>query len=102
MKSVGEVMAIGRTFEEVVQKAIRMCDIGRDGLVANANPPPAPTPEENERIEQSLIHPNDEIIFSVVEAINRHEHRVHLPIVGNRPVVPGQDKEYCQHGSKTA
>jgi len=69
MKSVGEVMAIGRTFEEVVQKAIRMCDIGRDGLVANTNSPPAPTPEDNERIEQALIHPNDEIIFSVVEAI---------------------------------
>jgi carbamoyl-phosphate synthase large subunit len=69
MKSVGEVMAIGRTFEEVVQKAIRMCDIGRDGLVANTNSQPAPTPEDTERIEQALIHPNDEIIFSVVEAI---------------------------------
>jgi carbamoyl-phosphate synthase large subunit len=67
MKSVGEVMAIGRTFEEVVQKAIRMCDIGKDGLVANANLPPAP--EDIERIEQALIHPNDEIIFHVVEAM---------------------------------
>ena len=35
MKSVGEVMAIGRSFEEVLQKAIRMCEIGKDGLVAN-------------------------------------------------------------------
>ena len=35
MKSVGEVMAIGRNFEEVIQKAIRMCEIGRDGLVAD-------------------------------------------------------------------
>ena len=69
MKSVGEVMAIGRTFEEVVQKAIRMCDIGRDGLVANANSPPAPTPDDIEEIEQALIHPNDEIIFAVVEAM---------------------------------
>lgn len=34
MKSVGEVMAIGRTFEEALQKAIRMLDIGHDGLVA--------------------------------------------------------------------
>jgi carbamoyl-phosphate synthase large subunit len=34
MKSVGEVMAIGRSFEEVLQKAIRMCEIGKDGLVA--------------------------------------------------------------------
>ncbi len=69
MKSVGEVMAIGRTFEEVVQKAIRMCDMGKDGLVANASSPPAPTPEDMERIEQALIHPNDEIIFHVVEAM---------------------------------
>src|SRR5438105_3677462 len=36
MKSVGEVMAIGRTFEEVLQKAIRMSDVGKDGLVANS------------------------------------------------------------------
>lgn len=35
MKSVGEVMAIGRCFEEVLQKAIRMSEIGKDGLVAN-------------------------------------------------------------------
>jgi carbamoyl-phosphate synthase large subunit len=69
MKSVGEVMAIGRTFEEVVQKAIRMCDVGKDGLVANASLQPWPTPEDIERIEQALIHPNDEIIFAVVEAM---------------------------------
>src|SRR5947208_12190521 len=37
MKSVGEVMAIGRNFEEAVQKAIRMCEIGKDGLVANSD-----------------------------------------------------------------
>src|SRR5438046_10379347 len=34
MKSVGEVMAIGRTFEEALQKAARMLDIGHDGIVA--------------------------------------------------------------------
>ncbi len=37
MKSVGEVMAIGKNFEEVIQKAIRMCEMGKDGLVANIN-----------------------------------------------------------------
>ncbi len=36
MKSVGEVMAIGRSFEEVLQKAIRMCDNGKYGLVSNS------------------------------------------------------------------
>ena len=69
MKSVGEVMAIGRTFEEVVQKATRMCDIGKDGLVANANLLPQPKPEDIERIELALIHPTDEILFAVIEAI---------------------------------
>jgi carbamoyl-phosphate synthase large subunit len=37
MKSIGEVMAVGRCFEEVLQKAIRMTDVGKDGLVANNN-----------------------------------------------------------------
>ena len=69
MKSVGEVMAIGRTFEEVVQKAIRMCDIGKDGLVANTNSPPMTMPDDIEQVEQALVHPNDEIIFAVVEAM---------------------------------
>ena len=32
MKSVGEVMAIGRTFQESLQKAIRGLETGRDGL----------------------------------------------------------------------
>ncbi|MFH1197988.1 MAG: carbamoyl-phosphate synthase (glutamine-hydrolyzing) large subunit [bacterium] len=35
MKSVGEVMAIGRSFEEVLQKAIRMLDIGMNGFTVN-------------------------------------------------------------------
>src|SRR5262249_2939723 len=38
MKSVGEVMAIGRTFEESLQKALRMLDIGMDGVVATGAP----------------------------------------------------------------
>ena len=37
MKSVGEVMAIGRKFEEALQKALRMLDIGVVGLVGNEN-----------------------------------------------------------------
>ena len=37
MKSVGEVMAIGRKFEEALQKALRMLETGAQGLVANPN-----------------------------------------------------------------
>jgi carbamoyl-phosphate synthase large subunit len=69
MKSVGEVMAIGRNFEEVIQKAIRMCDIGMDGLVANADNVIADSTEYTEALEQALLHPNDEIIFTIVKAI---------------------------------
>ena len=36
MKSVGEVMSIGRSFPEVIQKALRMLDIGVDGLASDA------------------------------------------------------------------
>jgi carbamoyl-phosphate synthase large subunit len=69
MKSVGEVMAIGRNLEEVIQKAIRMCDIGMDGLVANLDNRVADLTQNTEALEQALLHPNDEIIFTVVKAI---------------------------------
>jgi carbamoyl-phosphate synthase large subunit len=67
MKSVGEVMAIGRNFEEVIQKAIRMSATGKDGLVANGNDPQEAV--DIERIEQALLQPNDEVIFAVVQAM---------------------------------
>ena len=69
MKSVGEVMAIGRSFEEVIQKAIRMCDIGKDGLVANLDNETADSGEYTEALEQALLHPNDEVIFTIVKSI---------------------------------
>ena len=69
MKSVGEIMAIGLNFEEVIQKAIRMCDIGMDGLVANPDNEAANSTEYTEALEQALLHPDDEIIFTVVKAI---------------------------------
>lgn len=65
MKSVGEVMAIGRNFEEVLQKAIRMSAIGRDGLVANGKDSYSET--DIEKIEQALLRPDDEIIYAVVQ-----------------------------------
>ncbi|NPA23391.1 MAG: carbamoyl-phosphate synthase (glutamine-hydrolyzing) large subunit [Crenarchaeota archaeon] len=48
MMSVGEVMAIGRTLEEALQKAIRMLDIGEPGVVGG------PTYEEDVSIEEVL------------------------------------------------
>ncbi len=62
MKSVGEVMAIGRSFEEALQKALRMLEIGVDGLVANDGPLPA-------EITEVLRHPTDERILYVPAAL---------------------------------
>ncbi len=63
MKSVGEVMAIGRKFEEVIQKAIRMLGVGMIGLVCN---------EINlNDLENELKQPTDKRIFAVVEAIKK-------------------------------
>jgi len=56
MKSVGEVMAIGRSFEEALQKALRMLDIGVVGLVANAG-------LEAVDLEEKLRNPTDERIL---------------------------------------
>ena len=63
MKSVGEVMAIGRTFEEGIQKAVRMLDIGRDGLL-DYRPLGS-----IELVENALVHPTDMIFFAVAEAL---------------------------------
>ncbi len=65
MKSVGEVMAIGRTFEEVLQKAIRMLDIGMKGVVAND----LDTIEDINELKFRLRNPTDLRIFRFVEAI---------------------------------
>ncbi len=66
MKSVGEVMAIGRSFEEALQKAVRMLDVGRHGLVANE-----PFEASDEEIATELAHPTDERLFAIVEALRR-------------------------------
>jgi len=63
MKSVGEVMAIGRSFEEVLQKAIRMLDIGAVGLVCNDF--------TIENIERELTEPTDKRIFAIAEAFKQ-------------------------------
>ncbi|HWY35569.1 MAG TPA: carbamoyl phosphate synthase large subunit, partial [Nitrosopumilaceae archaeon] len=65
MKSVGEVMAIGRCFEESLQKSIRMLEIGNDGLVANRSPGKSYDVEE---LENKLQNPDDHILYHVAEA----------------------------------
>lgn len=65
MKSVGEVMAIGRKFEEAIQKAMRMLDIGVEGLTASR------TKIEFDNIEEALSHPTEERMFAVVQALKQ-------------------------------
>lgn len=62
MKSVGEVMAIGRTFEEAIQKGLRMIGQGMHGFVGNRN-------LSFEDIERELSEPTDMRIFSIAEAL---------------------------------
>ena len=64
MKSVGEVMAIAKTFEEAIQKAVRMVDIGRE-LTDELNI------NDSEKIRAELANPTDERLFYVVEAIRK-------------------------------
>jgi carbamoyl-phosphate synthase large subunit len=68
MKSVGEVMAIGRCFEESLQKSIRMLEIGNDGLVANRN---SNKKYDIEELENKLQNPDDRILYYVAEAIKQ-------------------------------
>ena len=68
MKSVGEVMAVGRTFEESLQKAIRMLDIGKDGLVLNRT---NGQKFDVEDIEDRLQHHDDFILYFVAAALKK-------------------------------
>jgi len=64
MKSVGEVMAIAKTFEEALQKAVRMLDINKE-LTDELN-------EHNlEKIRAELANPTDKRLFYIVEAVRR-------------------------------
>jgi carbamoyl-phosphate synthase large subunit len=66
MKSVGEVMAIGRTFSESLQKALRGLETGHDGL--NAGGIDWKTPEGMESLKRELRQPGPERIFHVGDA----------------------------------
>ena len=66
MKSVGEVMAIGRTFEEALQKALRSLEEGHAGLGADGR-----GSFEEERLDELVARPTQERIFYVAEALRR-------------------------------
>ena len=64
MKSIGEVMAIGRGFEEAIQKAARMLNIRYDGVIRRLL-----EEDDLEVLRSRLRNPTDQIIFDVVEAL---------------------------------
>lgn len=63
MKSVGEVMAIGRSFEEVLQKAMRMLSIGAYGFTANKHMFDRP------KYRDEIEHPTTTRIFALSHAL---------------------------------
>ena len=66
MKSVGEAMAIGRTFKEALQKGIRSLEIGRFGFGADGKDPLQITQDE---IQKKLRQPNSQRIFYLRSAL---------------------------------
>ncbi len=63
MKSVGEVMAIGKNFEEAIQKGLRMIGQGMHGFVGNRD-------LDFADVEKELTNPTDMRIFSIANAFN--------------------------------
>ncbi len=63
MKSVGEVMAIGRSFPEALQKAVRMLNIGASGL--------SDYPAEIENPEMEIKHPTDRRLFAIYKMLQK-------------------------------
>jgi len=63
MKSVGEIMALGRSFEEVLQKGLRMLQIGAHGITHH--------PFEIGNIRKELLEPTPRRIFAIYEAMHK-------------------------------
>lgn len=66
MKSVGEVMALGRTFPEALQKAVRSLEIGRPGLG-----PVSPQPLDDAALRAGLYEPRPDRLFYIYQALQQ-------------------------------
>ena len=62
MKSVGEIMSIGRSFEEMIQKGLRMIGQGMHGFVGNDH-------THFENVEEELQNPTDLRVFAIAQAL---------------------------------
>jgi carbamoyl-phosphate synthase large subunit len=68
MKSVGEVMAIGRTFQEAFMKGVRSLELGRAGQLFDGG---ALRDEDEDGLRQRLLTPNDGRLWAMFEALQR-------------------------------
>src|SRR5438067_3667601 len=71
MKSVGEVMAIGRTFEAALQKAVRMLGYGYNGLGTPADALAGEQLPDERTDEEALARPTPERLFNIAAALRR-------------------------------
>ena len=62
MKSVGEIMSIGRSFEEMIQKGLRIIGQGMHGFVGNDH-------THFENVEEELQNPTDLRVFAIAQAL---------------------------------
>jgi carbamoyl-phosphate synthase large subunit len=69
MKSVGETMAIGRTFKEALQKGLRSLEIGRSGFGGDGKEDLSALHQLD--LEQKLTMPNSQRLFQIYEALRR-------------------------------
>ena len=65
MKSVGETMAIGRTFKEALQKGLRSLEVSRFGLGADGKDAPASL----EQLKRDIVTPNSQRVFQLGQAL---------------------------------
>jgi carbamoyl-phosphate synthase large subunit len=72
MKSVGEAMAIGRTFKEAFLKAVRSLEIGKSGSLFPASPDDTSDAAEDESaLRKRLVVPNDRRMWALFRALRR-------------------------------
>ncbi len=64
MKSVGEIMSIGKSFEEIIQKGLRMIGQGMHGFVGNKD-------LEFNNLDEELANPTDLRIFAIAKALEK-------------------------------
>ncbi len=64
MKSVGEIMSIGKSFEEIIQKGLRMIGQGMHGFVGNRD-------IAFDDLDHALSHPTDLRIFAIAQALEK-------------------------------